>query len=184
MHRRIGPTASTQTKNNPNDGEEVNVVPPPAKIAKVIPDYTTIKLPWHEYRTSKLSATRSQDVWPLRLNSIVDPGVNFTNHRPMGYTHWSTLYKYYRVLEAQVNVTFRYNYGFFENVEVATANEPYTMSVAVGYEPTDDTNDVYPNFQSMVEGKHSKVEWLHPKDIEVLSTGETNAEKVLCSMRS
>ena len=124
MHRRIAPIQVSAGQNARkgaranmvNDGEEVAVVPPPAKISKIMNDYTTIKLPWHEIYYGQISNVNSQDVLVLRLNSITDPWVNGTNHRPQGYIQWSTLYKYYRVLESQVNITVHYEYGHWGNI--------------------------------------------------------------------
>ncbi len=78
-------TEATMSKREPNTGDEVSVRPPPAKIAKTIADYTTIRLPWFERGQGTLTNAVWNEKWNLRLNSIQDPSVNFTAHRPKGY---------------------------------------------------------------------------------------------------
>lgn len=163
-----------QFSNVPNDGEEVAVVPPPAKVAKILSDYTTIKFPYHDYVCGRIDNGNPVDNLAVRLNSIQDPLVTVANHRPQGYTNWSGLYKYYRVLECEINVTVKYVFGNFVSGNAAAQNVPCSFSLACGYEPTDDVTDIFPNFVSMVEGKHSKVVWLDPKDMEVGKYDNTN----------
>lgn len=171
-----------QFSNTPNDGEDVPVVPPPAKVSKIIPDYTTIKLTYHDHECLQLTEGNWNSVAVLRLNGILDPTVNRTSHQPMGFAHWIQSYKYYRVLETDVQLNWQYVVGYAPDID-GTLNNEYqsagltnvcSMSAMVGYEFTDDATDVYNNARYMIEGKHSKVGWLHPKDFEIQSVAANN----------
>ena len=71
------PQHTEMSKRAATDGEEVPVIPPPAKLSKIIPDYFTITLPWmHRVVTSTESWFTHDLDRPLaliRLNSIYDP---------------------------------------------------------------------------------------------------------------
>lgn len=165
-HRRI--STGTQTDGNssvPNSGDDIKVMPPPLKIAKAIPDYTTLKFTYMDY--VDLAVTTSNDDTMkrvfLRLNSLFDPVHTDTatattrdvatanEHKPYGREIWENIYKYYRVLESDVNLTFIS--GRIHNTDFSPLN-----AILVGYSPTDDTADAknYNDWRTMVEGKHTK----------------------------
>lgn len=162
-----------------NTGDEVPVVPPPNKIAKIIPDYTTIKMPWHEYFILTLhggNTPKNRDVYWFRLNSVQDPSLQFlssgtptsiSTHRPNPYATWNTLYKYYRVLETDVHLRF-----YMRKWEILRqadrdigGNIP---SVICGYQLNDDASQEYPNAVACIEGKQSKNMWLDARDMEYI----------------
>lgn len=175
-----GTTADTRSAVNMaathqfNTGDEVPVVPPPAKIAKIIPDYTTIKMPWHAFRnmdvygstTSPAVTGVNKSIHWIRLNSIQDPSESWTEHRPNPYATWNTLYKYYRVLSADVHIRFNYIRGYFADNNIS--DHGHTASVIVGYQLNDDTSQVYPNAVASIEGKQTKNMWLDPRDTEII----------------
>lgn len=162
-----------------NSGDDIPVVPPPAKISKIIPDYTTIKLPWHAYQGFFFNNNITSNGLFIRLNSIQDPSVSFSWHRPKPYTTWNTLYKYYRVLACDVHIRYHFIKGHVPYGRIATglpAENPnlenpvakHIPSLICGYAPTDDQSDIYPNAVASIEGKHSKNMWLDPRDAEMI----------------
>jgi hypothetical protein len=177
-----GTTADTRSAVNMaathqfNTGDEVPVVPPPAKIAKIIPDYTTIKMPWHAYQGYFFNNNVRSNGLFIRLNSIQDPSHSFTWHRPNPYATWNTLYKYYRVLACDVHIRYNFVKGeqpYQDLFTTGTGGTPYEspmasnmFSMICGYAPTDDASDIYPNAVAAIEGKHSKNMWLDPRDAE------------------
>lgn len=162
-------------KNPVNDGEEVAVMPPPAKIAKVIPDYTTIRLPWHTFFTQESTPGSWNQTKTINLNSPANPSVDFVSHLPMGWTNWIANYEFYRVLECDVNIRWHYVHGIFPDAfnQLQVANKTSCYSLMVGYELTEDTAKKYGNALQMIEGKHSKVSWLEPKDAELYNDSQT-----------
>ena len=69
-HRRISTGAMAH-----NSGDDVEVVQPPSKIAKAIPDYTTLKFTYMDYVDLSVTASNDDTIKRLfiRLNSIYDP---------------------------------------------------------------------------------------------------------------
>ena len=116
--------------SNSNNGEEVPVIPPPRRIAKIQPDYFTVVLPYYEtYRDGSNPQTTNTNRH-FRLNSIFDPDQTSTGHQPMGRDTWAGIYKYYRVIKTDVKITWQNfsNVGFTGETQV------------VGFELTDDTS--------------------------------------------
>lgn len=151
IHRSIS-TGERNMSRKGNDGHEVEVVPPPKKIAKTIPDYTTIKLGYYERVASGSVVAPALMNYVFRLNSIFDPDVTAAGHQPLGRDHWAGVYKYYRVLAADVKL------HWYNATDVTAAVR--TIPQLVGYELTDDVTDIYSDWQAWVEGKHSKVDLL------------------------
>ena len=102
-----------------NDGDEVPVVPPPRKLAKIHPDYFTVTLPWvYKLQTSteaQFAYSNSQPFVRIRLNSVYDPLKEISaianplrdiDRQPQGLTIWESHFKYYRVLRCRVKLTF------------------------------------------------------------------------------
>lgn len=177
---RYATTNMDTRKTSPNDGEEVNVVPPPPKVAKVIADYTTIRLPWHHREMIEMTNGNWNAVRLINMNSPSNPSANFISHYPMGWTNWTANYEFYRVLGAEIHIETRYVYGIhtkaLSDFKLATAsNNSGCFSCMVGYELTEDGAKVYQNAFQMIEGKHSTVKWLDPKDVELLGDRKADA---------
>lgn len=160
---------TSEMPGNFTDGGEVPIIPPPAKVAKIAPDYFTVQLPWYEAKSFTLSNSSNIVNNVYRLNSITDP--NFTGtatHQPLGHDNWATFYKYYRVLEADVTIKWKYEAGFFQEMgQASTGPNTDTTSCLVGWELTDDAAALFPDVQTMVEGKQSKVDFLHPQSYNI-----------------
>ena len=130
-----------------NNGDEVPVVPPPRKIAKIHPDYFTIKLPFnHRFESVDASSFVFNNTIPLlivRLNSIYDPfkGVRAgaltdpnqeEDRQPAGRDLWAAHFKYYRVLSSHVSITF------INNCITGQGVLPAYGSFLIGYELGDE----------------------------------------------
>ena len=146
-----------------NDGNEVEVVPPPKKIAKTIPDYSTIKLAYYDRVSTGAIIAPALSTYIFRLNSVFDPDVTGVGHQPLGRDHWAQTYKYYRVLSCEVTLKW------YNATDVTGAIR--TIPELVGYELTDDVADIYSDWQAWVEGKHSKVDLLLNTSTEFAGSG-------------
>ena len=143
------------------DGNEIAVVPAPKLISKTIPDYTTIELTWFGVLYQANSVAGGMDDTTINMNDIQNPlgaGTVFaavqsqnSDHQPLGHDHWAATYKYYRVLQSDINMHFINTTGGIDN---ATSN--LERHLLVGYEITDDPAQVYTDMNTWVEGKHSK----------------------------
>lgn len=155
LHRSINTGSHGMGKRAGTDGEEVPVMPA-GKVAKMHPDYFTIKLP-HIFRVSAftdsdLAYATGRPLMIIRLNSIYDPmkAVNATvagvgddplknsNVQPQGRDIWASHFKYYRVLQADVLLTFMHNY----KVDPASI---YMHHFRAGYELTDEDGAIADN---------------------------------------
>lgn len=139
---------------NATEGEEVPVVPAPSRISKGVPDYHTAKLTYFDRRFITWTTT-GLGTTVLRLNSIFDPDLSGVGHQPYGRDHFAGIYKYYRVLSCDVELRFI-------NHDVTEVSQNAWQ--LVGYELTDDIADIYSDWQTFVEGKHSKSQLLAPNN--------------------
>jgi len=145
MHRRIN--SGTMSKRGPSDGDEIQVVPPPKRVAKIAPDYMTIKLPWWETHYSS-TAGDILSQYALRLNSCFDPSTQTPAHQPAGRDKFAAFgFRYYRVLKTVVRLRF-FNRG--GTSELVHAHQ------IVGYELGDSQGDRFTKTVPFVEGKHCK----------------------------
>ena len=158
---------SGKGKRAGTDGDEVGVIPPPRKISKIHPDYFTITLPHVDKFTSINGADVEYNVQrpflKIRLNSIYDPikEINSTNpaitddpikdsdKQPQGRDIWQSHFKYYRVLEARVKLTFL-------NSSVNTTTDPFWNSFAIGYELSDENAALCQRREMFLMTKHAK----------------------------
>lgn len=92
----------------PGADDEVEVVPPPARISKIIPDYFTINLPYTQSLALTFNAAFETPATSevFRLNSIYDPYQTGAGHQPMGRDNWAALFQYWRVLKSEWKITF------------------------------------------------------------------------------
>lgn len=143
-HRAINSGVNTNRTNmstsHSGGRDEVDVVPPPSRISKTVPDYFTINLPYAE--AARLDASAISDQLVYRLNSINDP--NFTGssdgHNPMGTAQWKTIYQYYRVLSSSFKFTFL---------------NKSTETVVVGYEVRDSKAESLGALNPFMESKQT-----------------------------
>lgn len=116
------PSEENMPKNEGTGDHEVDVVPPPKRIALCCPDYFTIDMVLCETATWSIIRTNSaptfylpEKLFSIRLNSIFDPiladnrsviGIPVpSTHQPMGRDTWASIYQYYRVLSADVDIS-------------------------------------------------------------------------------
>lgn len=174
------PTPTSQS-NSPattqmtgNDGEEIPVVPPPRKIAKMTPDYFTNICPYYTSFVFNSTGEQSKRVQAyavlLRLNSIWDPVVgSLSDSQPQGRDQWATVFNYYRVLESHWKIRWHN-----QNVPICTpqlrtaavtANygSPLKGNFICGYELVeDDTSSLLSDsIYTFMATKHAKRTELH-----------------------
>ena len=159
-----------------NNGDDVEVIRPPKRIAKHVPDYTTVQMTYFDY-VDLSNATSNQSIVTrhyIRLNSIYDvpidaAGTSATNdvdadnlHAPAGRGAWENIYKYYRVLKSEVSLHFVNN----SEISYSTTGVDHFVNTPkiVGYIPTDDTsNTTAPqHWTHWIERKHSKADLIDP----------------------
>lgn len=164
-------TMSGKGAGGATDGD-VAVVPIPRQIAKSHPDYFTINLPIYVQFQQTLTNTTSIAHYWLRLNSVYDVFVGGTadTYQPFGRDTWAGIYDYYRVIKADVNLVFDYRRGEFGSDQ--TDASQYVVGsncthALVGYAISDDTTDKHTSGRAFVEGKHTKVNHLYPRNYEV-----------------
>lgn len=172
LRRRINTGGATMSsKRSGADGDEVAVVPPPRKISKIHPDYFTITLPYIRRFQSLLASgfvyTSSQPLATIRLNSIYDPfkavratlgnPISNADTQPQGRDIWAAHFKYYRVLQARVKVSY-----FSESLANTTQNDPMYNTFAVGYELTDEDGPISNNAEMFMTTKRAKRDLLLP----------------------
>lgn len=166
VHRRFGPVSLQEAVgkvNDATDGTEVQVMPPPAKIAKVIPNYFTVELPWVQTETLQVAAAVPSGVWTYRLNSIFDPAVTTTGHQPLGRDNYSSLFKYYRVLAADVRLTWYNSHSIHANTPSTAQSLTYWLNV--GYAPVEDSaaTSLPTKVRTFQETKHTKYDIISPE---------------------
>ena len=119
-------------------------------------------MPWFDrivITTPATAGAQSLGTHVLRLNSIFDPDLTGGVHQPSGRDKLVTYgYLFYRVLEAQVNLTWIQTTG-----EEANNNNHFTIC---GYELTDNSSNVYTDFRAFVEAKHTKADLLMPQNTQ------------------
>lgn len=155
------------------DGDEVAVVPPPRKIAKIHPDYFTLNLPYNivedVFAASSFTFTNSTPLFTIRLNSLYDPlaqsraGTLTNPHKqsdvqPQGRDIWAAHFKYYRVLEADIKVTI-------VNAAIrGSGSFPFFNSFMTGFELTDEDGAIANNLYAFMGTKHAKRKFLKACD--------------------
>lgn len=174
-----------------NNGDDVPVVPPPAKIAKHVPDYTTTIMTYFDYVDLENTAANTETLAKhfIRLNSIYDvtpsaAGTAVTTdvdgllaHAPAGRAPWESIYKYYRVLSTDVSLTFMNNSTI--NYNTAGVVDYMKCAKIVGYQPVEGTgaNEQVSQWYHWVEKKHTRTELMNPGYID-LDTVATNVNLV------
>lgn len=187
--RRVRPDAETRTReahaaiSAPEEGGEVEVVPPPRKLAKIHPDYFTVTLPYVTRGWTSNEASFAYAVTTpfavIRLNSIYDPlkaahagagAPTFnSNVQPQGRNIWESHFKYYRVLKTHVKLTF------ISTRHQSTNARPFDEAYVVGYELIDEDQPVSNNTDMFLMTKHAKREILPPCN-RILTFDSTGAE--------
>ena len=149
MHRRI--STGTMSKRAATDGEEVEVVPIPKRVALTAPDYFTITLPYADYHHIPAFTAATTGVNRIyRLNSVFDPSTLATAHQPMGRDTWANVYDFYRVVHTKVKMTFI-------NLSDITPGEVNgSDTVIFGWEETDDSaGTIVTTRTALMERKHA-----------------------------
>lgn len=191
ISRRIS-TGGPNMSGAANTVDEIPVVPPPRKISKSHPEYFTINLPFYCNFQMTLSNGEDIEIQHISLNSPYDPIVDgdYTNSRqPMGRDTWASIYEFYRVISADVNLTFNYVHARFGDDKSVTPRNwegDKPIHALVGYYLVDDTADQPANTISFVEMKHSKANPLHPARTHIntyasaTTTLGTKAQRIHC----
>ena len=134
-------------------GEEIEVVPPPKRIALAAPDYFTVDLPYaifFHYRVQK-SAT-GNTVRQFSLNGIADPDLlSGSSKQPMGRDTWAQVYQYYRVLGSTCSVKI-VNHGTLPAPETDTNRDV----ILAGLEWNTDSTNFVTTENAFMEAKQTK----------------------------
>lgn len=154
-------SATAKRKSPTVEGDEVAVVPLPKRIALTAPDYFNVKLPYAfiGFNTDAGVAT-GVNIRTFRLNSIYDPDSGSGSlHQPMGRDAWAGIYKFYRVMETEVEII---TINQQNKTETSTAKN----AVLIGLEHTDDTTStgLTQNMDAFMETKNSETHLLPGKD--------------------
>lgn len=156
-----------------NQGEEVPVVPPPKKVAKIHPDYFTVELPFVERlftsNESLFAYANDEPFAIIRLNSIYDPlqrrfggktgnpdAATESNRQPQGRNIWHSHFKYYRVLKTMVKLTF------VNKRHQLSPDLPFAEHYVVGYELVDEDHAISNNTDMFLMTKRAKRDILRP----------------------
>lgn len=159
--------AQTMSSRQGNDGEEVPVIPPPKRISKIAPDYTTIQLPYYAKVLINSSLLGGTNYLGIRLNSVYDPIVGATvDQQPQGRDQWAGIFNFYRVLQSDVKLTFLNN-----NYQGGAPDLPSRTIYAVGYELIDAGQEVSNSVDAFMITKHAKRELLGAGDVQQYATG-------------
>lgn len=172
MHRSINTHQTARKTPGTGDDEEVQVVPPPKRLALAAPDYFSIDLKW--CKQSKALIVKNglpQSVNLLRLNSIFDPDTGGTNHQPMGRDFWATLYKYYRVLATHVEWT-----AVNQEVNATYGSSSVNNLAFMGFQWTDDASEIPSTTRAFIEMKQAKVKMLCGPDEAPYNVGSVTYE--------
>jgi hypothetical protein len=131
--------------------QEVPVVPPPAKLSKIHPDYLSIDLPFYAKYTVTPAMVNSNNHIDLRLNSIYDPVVGATtNRQPQGRDRWASAFDFYRVLSCDVKLTL------ITNEVQGTLSRPSDDTYVWGYELIEQNGTVSNSVDVFMITKHAK----------------------------
>lgn len=139
--------------------EEVDVVPPPKRIALSAPDYFTIDLPY--VVTAHVTTVKANSIndFVFKLNSVFDPQTTSTigtEHQPMGRDLWAGVYQYYRVLKSNFTVTA---VNYTPNEAVTASSHPACI---LGLTPQESTSPTITTREALMESKISQWQILHP----------------------
>ena len=152
--RRIS-TGEEHMSRSASKGDEVPVIPPPAKIAKIIPDYFSIMLPHYAKLSLAPSNTGSGNHIDVRLNSIYDPIVGvLSNVQPQGRDQWAANFEFYRVLGANVKLTV------LTNQPGDITAPPSTDTWVFAYELDEQLGRVSDSVEALMVTKHAKREFI------------------------
>jgi hypothetical protein len=196
VHRRFEPQSNSPGTTTMNSGEEVPVMPPPRKIAKIHPDYFTVNLPFC-FRIGSLDGanfllTNSVPAFIIRLNSIYDPFKEIRtgndaedntlvdpetegDRQPAGRDLWAAHFKYYRVLSSHVKITVLWNGPSYYDEYVLAAGPPiiyatpFFNSFVHGYELTDEDGQIADRVESFMTTKKAKRKILPAAESQVLA---------------
>lgn len=151
--------------------EEIPVVQPPKRIARILADYTTIQL--NLYASQVLVGTYASNVYSaglrIKMNSIITPFNWATTFKYMGTEQWVALYQYYRVLSNDITINVK---NITSASDWAGDEDDYDYSgVTVSMEPTDSATALLTTERAMYEGKHNVTTTLHPGIISA-NTGD------------
>lgn len=144
------PSSTQVSMDKTANDNEVPVVPPPRVIAKTVPDYFTVRLPYVTYFTATTTTTGTTSN-VFRLNDIFDPEKTSGGHQPLGRDVWAGVYNYYRVLSADVNIACW-------NRSSSSNGDTWVASFL-----TDDDTALPDNMNSKCEAKRSQYRLLNPK---------------------
>lgn len=88
------------------EDDEAPVVPPPAKVSKIVNDYFTISMPVHHHRRVALTYPAGTIVSEfINLNTCNTP-IGGTTNDYRGRNTWAAMFQYYRVLKTDVRLTW------------------------------------------------------------------------------
>lgn len=170
--QKPGTIMQAHDSSHNTEGDEVPIVPPPRKMAKIHPDYFSINLPYcfreDSFNLNTFVYNNRTPLMTIRLNSIYDPlkairtgndteGNPLTNpnqqsnRQPAGRDIWAAHFKYYRVLGASVKVTL------VQNGRAPTQTEsPFQNSFMFGYELTDEDGQISDRVETFCTTKNAE----------------------------
>jgi hypothetical protein len=159
---------------------EVDVIPPPKRLALACPDYFTIDMHICETGTWSLPRVSAsfipQQLLSFRCNSIYDPvnmdnrsvkGVEFPlTHQPMGRDTWAAIYQYYRVLSADIDIAV-VNKSSFNS----TVGESEAIIAGIEWIDTDSSSGLAQTLSAFMEEKNCNWKVIQPTPRNVSGGG-------------
>lgn len=136
------------------EDDEAMVVPPPAKISKIINDYFTVQLPLHHSTRFAITFVDSSQQGVIskqfiNLNTLNTPLSSSSNRDYRGRNTWAGLFQFYRVL--RLDIRFRWH----------SANTTHMVGWHL-HEDTDDTG--WTTRRDMAEAKHGGYDFCYAHD--------------------
>lgn len=142
--RRVSRKPIPIMSNPVNNGEEVPVRPVPRNIAKTIPTYFTVKLPYCDSWAISTATSHASEKLMYKVNDVVDPlhyaPSSSGAHQPMGFDKYTTIWNYYRVIGSTWKVT---------------AINALNQTQVLGLYWNDDASDGITTVTSLMESKYS-----------------------------
>ena len=186
--RKILPASqsdSPATTNMATSGGEVPVIPPPRKIAKIHPDYFTIRLPYVKRFASNVTLSdfdfeSGSSLFTIRLNSIYDPlkqtnsvagPQNDSDAQPQGRDIWAANFKFYRVLSADVTVRI------VSTLPELSTDPPLQNHLAYGYELVDEDHTLSATADMFMMTKRASHKLLPPAMATVAGNGTSTVTR-------